>query len=291
MLSPLSSTTTIDAAVSPIQELSPAPVADTSSFDAILNQYLEIDKNNQVNEEQLFTALIGERIGNSKGSEIEREYNTLLSAQEQYYPDGSLAAEDTARAALQGLVDSGSLTTEEAEKIHAQAFKAAQLDNNTTALYDSRGSRFDNTIAVMLVESAIESAKVQIDKFDAGEDAGRLALEKPADTGDSNSISTNGTTENYPAGFVFKPVSESNGNLAILLPSSMAGSAQEINLIDEDGNIIERGDSYGIYEDGRPLFRFGNPGSGYPHNLTVQVILNSGSEKNYSIPDPSQRYD
>ena len=95
-----------------------------------------------VNEEQLFAGIIHDRIALSKGEDLAREYDTLLEAKmaEHTRADGFVYVEEAARAALKDLENSGQLTTEEAETIHAQAFQAAQLDDNTGVLWDSRGA-------------------------------------------------------------------------------------------------------------------------------------------------------
>lgn len=293
MVYPLSTTQNPPVAIANQTPAAPADNTITnSSFDAILSSYLNTDSQDQVNEEQLFAALIGERLSDLKGSAIQERYRELLEKEKIQHAGGAPAEEETARAALKSLAETGALSMEEAEKIHAEAFKAAQLDDNLDVLYDGRGSALDPTIAVMQVDSAIESARAKIEAFEAGEDAGRLSLDLEADTSavSEGSASGGGGTTNYPAGFVFKPVSERDGHLAVLLPSSMAGDAREINLLDKNGHVLEHGDSYGTYEDGRPLFRFARPGSGYPDALHLQIVLNSGDTEEYFIPDPSRRY-
>ena len=293
MVNPLS-TTSSTAVADPALVSTPAvstseESSSVSSFAAILNGYLQPDENNQVNEEQLFAAVIGERVADLKGSDVEEKYREFLQSEKTFHANGAPPEEETARSALKALAEAGFLTMEEAEQIHAEAFQAAQLDDNTDALYDGIGSSYDNTIAVMLVESAIESAQNRIDSFEAGEDAGRLSLDIESDLPTTSTSTAEGTTS-YPPGFVFKPVAERDGHLAVLLPSSMAGSAQEINIVDESGQVIEHGDSYGIYEDGRPLFRFSRPGSGYPDGMGLEIVMGDGQVEKYVIPDPSRRY-
>lgn len=120
-----------------------------------------------VNEEQLFAGIVYDRIAAAKGEAVANEYNTLLDAKmaEHTRADGFVFVEDAARAALQEMEGSGKLTTAEAETIHAQAFQAAQLDDNTAALYDSRG----DTMAVAPTATAMEKVLAMLLKFDSGE--------------------------------------------------------------------------------------------------------------------------
>lgn len=274
--------------------VSESPEVLGASFHDILAQQLNPDTQGQVNEEQLFSALIYERLNTEKGMSVAEQYAAELELHGNAV--GSNAIENNARTALSSLVDQDILSSEEAEEIHAQAFKAAQLDDNTEALYDSLGSRNDPTVAVTLVELAITKAQEQVTRFTSGaEDAGRLSLDlvsgSPASTSTASGSSEIQRNFVGGGGFLFKPVSESNGNLAVLLPKSMAGDVSGITLVDSQGNTIENEDSYGIYDDGRPLFRFNRPGSGYSTNLTVEVGLKGGGVKEYFIPNPSQRYE
>lgn len=261
--------------------------SDSTSFEAMLSSLLSADDSGQVNEEQLYASLIQERLYTKKGEETASSYQQLLTTaqQELQWENGYTPVEQAATQALQGLVDQGVLTESEAESINAQAFKAAQLDDNSGYLYDSLGS----TMAVSLLDLAIQSAQEAIDLYDSGtEDAGSLAL---GNTTATTSTSSQTGTFNGGDGFLYKPVSESNGNLAILLPSSYEGSVESLDLIDANGEIVETGDSYGTYDDGRPLFRFNEPGSSYPDGITVSLNLTDGTTKEYYIPDSSDRWE
>jgi len=260
--------------------------AEQASFSDVLMDFLPTETDQEINEEQLFSAVIAERLDALKGSEALDSYKVSL---EEYlaaleHSNGYVPVEDASRAALNDMVDEGVLSLEEAESIHAQAFQAAQLDDNLETLYDSLGS----TMAVAMIELALESSTNMLTAFDSGEkDAGTMSLSFQQDssvTGASSNTSIGG-------GFLFKPISESDGNLVVLLPSSMSGDVAEVTICDSSGQVLDKGSGLGDYDDGRPLFRFSSPGAEYPENITVSVLMNDGEVRDYSIPTPAQRYE
>jgi len=269
--------------------------ATQTSFSDILSDFLPQDTGQEINEEQLFSTIIAERLEGMKGSDAVESYQDSFEKHmsEMTYSNGYVPVEDAARAALGDLVDQGVLTMDEAESIHAQSFQAAQLDDNPNALYDSLGS----TIAVSMVEMALESSGEMLAAFDSGEkDAGKMSLSYQQDSGIAPATSAAGesgqvTNTTIGGGFLYKPVSESDGNLVVLLPSSMSGSVSEVSILDSNGEILDQGRGLGDYDDGRPLFRFSSPGSDYPENITVAALMTNGEEYTYSIPYPGQRYE
>ncbi|MEN8189590.1 MAG: hypothetical protein ABFS19_07070 [Thermodesulfobacteriota bacterium] len=269
-------------------------------FESILSSLLPEDKQSQVNEEQLFSALIAERLTTQVGENAAKDYRHYLEERiaEMTRSDGYVPVEDASRAALKDLVDNDVVSNREAEEIHAQAFQAAQLDSNAEAIFDGMGS----TVAVAMVEMALQSSTSVLAKIDSGElDAGTLSLNYRYDGGVNGAGGTTtaqqvGGTGTPTAGFVggngflFKPVSENDHKLVILLPSAMSGNVDNVSLVDGSGRIIEAGDFYRDYDDGRPIFRFDRPGAAYPGNIVVNVAMRDGSVKDYNIADPSQRY-
>jgi len=275
------------------------PAGDTKSFSTILGNLLPTNQKENLNEEQLFAALIEERLTTLKGAENAKAYHQLFTSHQgsMVYANGTPKIEEAARAALSDLVAKGTLTTEEAEKIHAQAFRAAQIDGNSKALYDS----FGDTMAVTMVNLALESSKKMMAKFDSGElQAGRLSLNYQQEKGPAEFIGGEAVAT-PPAttpkafvggdGFLFKPISESNRNLVILLPAAMKQNVASVTLTDSTGQLLETGDAFGTFNDGRPIFHFNKPGSNYPSNITVTVTMLDGTKREYYIADPSKRYE
>lgn len=295
-LSNLNSATDVTAPIEPV--VSPENQAEQISFEDILSDFLPAGTDREINEEQLFSAIIAERIENLKGSEGLASYQESL---EKYlssleHSNGYVPVEDASRAALNAMVELDVLSLDEAESIHAQAFQAAQFDENKGALYDSLGT----TMAVTMVELALESSTEMLAAFDSGEqDAGRMSFDYQQDSGMSASAltragsgeSTTSTTATIGDGFLFKPISEGDGNLVVLLPKSMSGDVSGVTIKDSSGQILDEGRVMGDYDDGRPYFRFASPGSAYPDNITVTAMMSDGTDYDYKIASPSQRYE
>lgn len=294
-------------------------------FEGVLKKLLTPNSENQTNEEELFAAVAEQRILSLKGDEAAASFHSALVGKldSNRGANGASSYEDATRAALSQLVSDGVLESTEAQRIHAESFMAAQLDDNTETLFDGRGGANDPTVALDTMESALFKAQKMIEQIETGEiDPGLLSLNQPSSLAlaagatlnrkestqegdsdlaiDSNPIEqTDSTTEVIPdgntvdgaEGFLFKPSSESDGNLVVLLQAQMTGEVSQVLLKDKDGNELEVGNYADVGNGGREHYRFSKPGSEYPSDLTVEVVLKDGNSQSYSIPDPSLRYD
>ncbi len=268
----------------------------SDQFNAVLRGVLGSDSATSISEEELFAGVIEERLGTSVGAEAAAAYHEAFAEHKgiNTRPDGHVLFEKAAKDALADLEAKGILTKEQSSKVKAEAFKAAQLDDNADALYDGRGSENDPTIAIMNFDAAMLAARDMLKKIDAGEV--EVTEEVAAtDAGGSETITANGTTVDGAGGFLFKPESDSNGNLVVLLPAQLAGKVIDVVLKDEAGTELDKGVSTGMANPDavgdREHFRFSKPGASYGQNLTVEVAMQDGSIKTYKIPNPSERYD
>jgi hypothetical protein len=281
---------------------------DGQDFEALLRGMVSPDGANQVNEEELFAGIIFERLKSTKGEEVANKYATSLASEKAALQksSGYVPVEDAAKNALKSLRADGSLSSEEADTVYSEAFDAAQLDANKNALYDGRGSAGDSTIALALMESALASSKMLVEKFSSGETQatarsldgnGELTpLGAPIASGDGSTVPLSnlptGTVFDGADGFLFKPESSTDKKLAILLPEALAHQVLSVVVKDENDNTLEEGRSTGYGELGtREKFAFTKSGQEYGKNVTVHAILADGSERQWSIPDASQRYD
>lgn len=301
----------------PAPPSTPEPTGN-SDFAAVLRQFLPLADGAEVNEEQLFAGLIFERLSSQVSPEAAQEYQAAVNTTVGQFrrSDGYVDIETNARQALASLVSTGTLSEEQADKIHSEAFQAAQLDGNADALYDSVGSGSDQTRAVATLEAALLSSRVTLEQFDSGE---LTATTRPVNTTLSNSIApltamppgtvgsistqplpqddieiaSSGTLIDGAEGFLFKPISDNQGRLAILLPTELTGQVLDVILRDEKGEEIERGKlmADGIAETGREKYDFSRKGGEYSSNLMVEVLLANGATMRYKIPDPGKRYD
>ncbi len=283
--------------------------ASGGDFAAYLTKTLGKTGQEQVNEEELFSAIISERL-----NEIDQEASLFYDQKVQELSgtmaraDGYIPLEDVAKAALRATVDAGNVTTAQAEKLHAEAFAGAQLDDNALSLYDGRGE----TMAVASMEEAMFKVKEVLDQVEAG----TLVLDPRALDIMSNSGTTPGTlsgglesaidralTGGEAAGeaealegegsekqirFTWKHEA-SDGNLAILLPTRLNGQIDGVSLFDKDGNLIEKGDYSKQTGDKRAVFRFNEPGGEYGKDIDAVVYLDNGQTLTYHVKNGDER--
>lgn len=91
-------------------------------------------------------------------------------------------------------------------------------------------------------------------------------------------------------GFLWKPKSDSDGKLAVHIPSMYTGKVDYISVVTPSGDE-ERGRNGGVGNGDRVLARFTKPGGSYPSNTKVVIHLSSGCTVTYVIPNTSIRVD
>ena len=217
-----------------------------------------------VNEEQLFASIIYDRIASTKGEDLAREYDALLDTKmaEHTRADGFVYIEEAARAALKDLESSGTLTTEEAETIHAQAFQAAQLDDNTSVLWDSRGT----TMSATPTATAMEKVLAMLLKFDSGEVAsGRMPLSYQQDqatesavtaataassVGTASTTASTGASAGYTESATYTSYGVRNGGRqAWRIPESGPDFGSKLKVVFEDGHTVYVNDTSHNYRE------------------------------------------
>ncbi|HMO18156.1 MAG TPA: hypothetical protein PKA63_11240 [Oligoflexia bacterium] len=95
-------------------------------------------------------------------------------------------------------------------------------------------------------------------------------------------------------GFLWKPVSENNGRLVVLLPANLTGKVRSAaiysSLPPSPENLIEDGKFSGDHQNGgRSHFRFSKPGGSYPNGSYVVAQLKDGSYTSFQIGNSSSR--
>lgn len=258
-------------------------------FDKMLRQKMQGTSGGEVSEEDLFAALINERISATKGEEAEKAFDTALTSAKSSHR----SIEDAAKAALKQLRDTKVLSSEEADQIYSASFAAAQLDTNKEALFDSIGGANDPTKAVANIEAALLGARTMLEGFVSGKSTldQRSLDEDTWRPGKTSSAAAGGHSGEVggSAGFLYKPISDSDSKLAVLSPSEMTGKIAKAELIGLDGKVIETGRYTGNGNGGREHFRFNKPGGDYPNGLTVQFTMTDGKLVKYEIEKSSER--
>jgi hypothetical protein len=91
----------------------------SSEFDTTLKGLLTPDSANQVSEEELFAAIMQERLGKAKGQDALKEFQTLFAAckDKMKKPDGFVPVEDAAKQALIEFTATKKISADEAEQI------------------------------------------------------------------------------------------------------------------------------------------------------------------------------
>jgi hypothetical protein len=119
--------------------------------------------------------------------------------------------------------------------------------------------------------------------------AGEAQSKSTSSTSSSSppSSTSSSKSSSYPpvqgSGILWKPVSESDRKLVVLLPRSMG--APKVNVLDTSGNPIDNGRYVGRTNPDRATYRFGRPGRDYPAPCLLRV-----GTRIYSVPDGSRRY-
>jgi hypothetical protein len=90
-------------------------------------------------------------------------------------------------------------------------------------------------------------------------------------------------------GFLWKPVSDTRGKLAILLPAGLSGTAS-VTLFGPDGKKLEDGIYSGNGNGDRDHFRFNKVGGDYPKGTVVVIDSPAGFYK-VTIDKPDDRID
>lgn len=115
----------------------------------------------------------------------------------------------------------------------------------------------------------------------------RAAQERAAAAASSSSSSSSSSTGGGSGGFLWKPVSEGDGKLVILLPGSLRGRVSGCTISGSFGS--ENGRFTGDTHNGnRPHYRFSRPGANYGSNITVTARTTDGT-RTWRIPNGAQR--
>lgn len=265
--------------------------APGGEFDQTLKAFIAPGEGNKVSEEELFSALVQERIKKTKGDSALGEFTTILNncKSRMRKADGYVPVEEATKQALIEFREAKKLSQEETDKIYSESFAAAQLDENKEALFDGRGGANDPTIAVATMEQALLLSGAKIGSFDSGATQADIRSISEAATGKAVSTTGSEAATGADAGFLFKPISESDGKLVVLLPARLTGLVSGLSIVGPDGQVTESGRYRGVGNGGREHFRFSKPGGQYANGSTVQAKLITGEIVRYLISNTSQR--
>jgi hypothetical protein len=98
-----------------------------------------------------------------------------------------------------------------------------------------------------------------------------------------------GSTLHKSGEFLWKPKSDKDGKLAILLPSALEGQVDSVSVISPSGTV-STGKYAGVGNGSREHFRFTRPGGDFQDGSKVVITMKDGSLKEVQISDSSARY-
>ena len=91
--------------------------------------------------------------------------------------------------------------------------------------------------------------------------------------------------------FLWKPVSDKDGKLAILTPPKLTGKIKSVVILSPDKTkILGKGSFSGVGNGDREHFRFSKSGAQYPDKSIVLITLKDGSTQHVPIRESSARY-
>ena len=141
------------------------------------------------------------------------------------------------------------------------------------------------------VEAQVEAQLAEQEAATAASEAEQRAAQESASSSSSDSGSSSassGSTGGGSGGFLWKPVSESNGRLVVLLPGSLRGRVSGCSISGSFGS--ETGSFAGDTHNGRrPHYRFSKPGRSYGSNITVTARTSSGNQS-WRVPNGASRH-
>ncbi|MCB0359766.1 MAG: hypothetical protein KDD44_09020 [Bdellovibrionales bacterium] len=274
---------------------SPSDAAEGSSSDfaSLITKALSRDMGAQVNEEELFAAIVEQKLAahSDEAASYFREKKAQFTS-EMMRSDGIVPLEAVVNKALAATEEAGHIDAETARMVKANSFAAAQLDDNLDLLWDGRGSAEDPSIAVATVEEAMAKMKLTLESIENGE-LDPLAEIPSAEVagGASGPQQLDGD-----GGFLWKPVSESDGNLVVLLPTEFRDMISRVELHSslppDASTLLDEGRFTGDEDNGQRLhYRFGKPGGDYGDSVHVVAYTNDGSTLTWDIPNPAERQD
>jgi hypothetical protein len=246
---------------------------EIAAFSASLRDALSSKVNKKVSEEELFAAVLAERLGKVNDS-FANVIETITNELEET-SDGA-GVEDMTVNLLNGLVKEEKLSKEVADTLYSEAFALSQLDDDKESLFDGRGGPGDRTVATMERDGALQRAQLSFSELGEGLEVKSRSL-KP-EVGDNK-------------GFLYKPVSDTTGKLVILSPTELSGEIAKVRIREVEGRFEEIGKFSGNGNGGRDHFRFSKSGSSYRAPLIVEFTLNSGATREILIKDSGERYE
>lgn len=151
---------------------------------------------------------------------------------------------------------------------------------------EGSSSTTDRVDELIQQSQAAEQAEAVAEQAGTSSTSGQTASSEPARS--TPTVASAEVSGASAGGFVWKPVSESDGNAVVLLPPAYAGRATSCTIV-RGGATVEGGRFVGNTNGNRPTFRFRQPGAGYGTNLSVVARFSDGTSRSWAIPSGGSR--
>jgi hypothetical protein len=90
--------------------------------------------------------------------------------------------------------------------------------------------------------------------------------------------------------FLWKPESDKDKKLAVLLPSNLQGKVKDVTVVSPDGSrTLAKGTYSGVGNGDREHYRFSKPGGEYPDGSILLVKMRDGTSQKVTIKETSRR--
>jgi hypothetical protein len=145
-------------------------------------------------------------------------------------------------------------------------------------------------VGCVLAGSVAVFSGCDLEYSDIDEEPSQQEIEQAQATEQAASTSTPSSSTSSAgggSGFLWKPASEGDGKLVVLLPSSLTGKVNGCSLSYSGGS--ENGRNVGVHNGNREHFRFSKPGAGYGQNIRVTASLKDGTTQSWTVPNGASR--
>lgn len=260
-----------------------------------------------VSQNELYAALLHQNLSSLKPELAQRfavQFKRTLHSSHASNPERAVFS--SATQTLRRFLQAGELSRKEFNAVRAYALGKARLDGKCEDLAAALAGNPSKTAPKMEIGAAIEKS---LGHLPANQDEVRafhtrntkiLRTERqtanhtshkarPAAQAVSSTAAGGAHASTGPAHFLWKPISESNGNLVILLPASLSGQVESVEVLSPDGKVLATGRYTGRFSDGRPIFRFDRPGASFQPGCSVQITGAGGAVQRIAISDPAGR--
>lgn len=247
---------------------------------------VKVTDKTRVSEETLYAAAVYRKLSKSDREDFIkalRERNGVLIGK------GENSLSKATNEALSRLVREKNISSQEAKELKRYALGKAQLDSdksNISKISKRIGNGSEGTALDTFRDNKSATKKI----FKEFEKANASNNQIKSTNSKYESLSTAGkSSPTSSEQFLWKPVSDSDGKLAVLLPASLTGEVSKVVIESPAGIMIAQGRDGGVGNGGREHYRFNQSGGSYPDGSSVVIHMKDGSIKSVRINETSSR--